>query len=204
MKKFVLPISTMMVLMLLVGTVLGCTPVTNEDGGSGMVEVIPGVGATVTAVPYPIEEGGSAVIEPVPAEGTRPYPSFDERRVEALPAPAIVGPGYPGTGEGTPVIGEVPEEIMDEIIADVVERAGVERSAVNVLKSEQVVWPDGSLGCPQPGMVYTQALVNGYHVVLEQGGKSYDYRVTERGSFVLCESRLNRGIPATDAGTPTE
>jgi hypothetical protein len=101
------------------------------------------------------------------------------------------------------VIGEVPQALLDEIIADLAERAGVERAAVQVVRAEQVVWPDGSLGCPQPGMVYTQALVNGYHVVLEHGGKSYDYRATASGSFFLCENSLNLGTPV-EGGLPIE
>jgi hypothetical protein len=33
------------------------------------------------------------------------------------------------------------------------------------------VWNDGSLGCPEPGMMYTQALVNGYWLIIEAGVK---------------------------------
>ena len=50
-----------------------------------------------------------------------------------------------------------------------------------------MTWSDGSLGCPRPGQVYTQALVPGYQVVLEVEGRQYDYRATERGYYVLCE-----------------
>ena len=56
-----------------------------------------------------------------------------------------------------------------------------------------MTWPDGSLGCPQPGQVYTQALVDGYHVVLDADGDELDYRVGSGGSFNLCENGLPRG-----------
>jgi hypothetical protein len=36
-----------------------------------------------------------------------------------------------------------------------------------VVQAEAVTWPDGALGCPEPGIVYTQALVPGYWVVVE-------------------------------------
>jgi hypothetical protein len=32
--------------------------------------------------------------------------------------------------------------------------------------AERVTWSDGSLGCPEPDMMYTQALVEGYRIVL--------------------------------------
>jgi hypothetical protein len=32
--------------------------------------------------------------------------------------------------------------------------------------AERVTWSDGSLGCPEPDMLYTQALVEGYRIVL--------------------------------------
>ncbi|WP_418605475.1 hypothetical protein [Georgenia sp. SUBG003] len=51
-----------------------------------------------------------------------------------------------------------------------------------------MTWNDGSLGCPEPGTVYTQALVDGYHVVLEAGGERYDYRVGGAADVRLCTS----------------
>jgi hypothetical protein len=54
------------------------------------------------------------------------------------------------------------------------------------VRAESVVWSDGSLGCPEPGMEYTQALVNGYWVIVEAAGKKYDFRVGGGGSFRLC------------------
>ena len=49
-----------------------------------------------------------------------------------------------------------------------------------------MTWSDSSLGCPEPGLVYTQALVPGYHVILEQAGTQYDYHADRRGNFSLC------------------
>jgi hypothetical protein len=193
MRKFSLSIGIVVVgavVLLLVG--IGCTPVTSQE--------------VTRTVAYPDYLGVTPAVEPIPAEGTRPYPSLENRRLEALsPSPEIDEPGYPNPeeGSGVGVIGEVPQELLDEIIAGLAARVGVERAAVRVIRAEQVVWPDGSLGCPQPGMVYTQALVDGYHVVLEHGGKSYDYRATSSGSFFLCENSLNLGTPV-EGGVPID
>jgi hypothetical protein len=58
---------------------------------------------------------------------------------------------------------------------------------MSVVRSEELVFSDGSLGCGRPGQVSTQALVPGYRVVLSLDGKQYDYRVTRQGAFTLCE-----------------
>ena len=99
-----------------------------------------------------------------------------------------------------PVIGEVPAEILDEIIAELVERTGSERVDIQMIRAESVVWNNGSLGCPQPGEFYIQMLINGYWVVLEVEGVEYDYRVSDKGYFTLCERR--GGLPVSPPGDP--
>ena len=47
-------------------------------------------------------------------------------------------------------------------------------------------WNDGSLGCPQPGELYTQALVDGFQVLLEVDGEEFDYRVGSGTAVHLC------------------
>jgi hypothetical protein len=91
------------------------------------------------------------------------------------------------------VIGEVPEELMAQILADAADRAETDADALEVLRAEAVTWNDGSLGCPEPDMTYTQALVDGYHVVIDAGGTELDYRAAGTGTFRLCE---NPGRPA--------
>jgi hypothetical protein len=49
-----------------------------------------------------------------------------------------------------------------------------------------VTWPDGSLGCPQPGVNYTMALVPGYRIRVRAGERVLDYHASQRGYFVLC------------------
>ena len=85
------------------------------------------------------------------------------------------------------VTGEVPGEVLDPILDDLATRVDAERSEVRVLRAEAVVFSDGSLGCPEPGQVYTQATVEGYRVVLGYGDREYDYRAGRRGFFVLCD-----------------
>jgi hypothetical protein len=85
-------------------------------------------------------------------------------------------------------IGEVPADLLDAISSDAAERAGVEQDDVTILTAESVTWSDGSLGCPEPGMMYTQALVPGYRVVVEAGGKEMSFHASERGDFQFCEN----------------
>lgn len=84
------------------------------------------------------------------------------------------------------IVGEVPPDLMAKIKDDMAQRLGIRSDTIVELTGEFVEWSDGSLGCPEPGVVYTQAQVKGYHVVLQAGNTVYDYRATTRGAFRLC------------------
>ncbi len=62
-----------------------------------------------------------------------------------------------------------------------------------MVSTDATIWNSGALGCPQPGKLYTQALVPGYRIVLEAGGQTLDYRATESGSVKLCEGGVVSG-----------
>ena len=106
----------------------------------------------------------------------------DARPTRSAPAIETVPP----TDE--PVTGEVPAELLADIVADAAQRTGVDRDAVEVISAEAVTWNDGSLGCPEPGMSYTMALVEGYHLILRAADEDLDYRASARGGFRLCEN----------------
>ncbi|HWL49895.1 MAG TPA: hypothetical protein VNT92_08455 [Acidimicrobiia bacterium] len=71
---------------------------------------------------------------------------------------------------------------------DLAQRLGVDPEQLEVISAEEVTWPDGSLGCPEPGMSYTQALVDGSKVVLEHDGRVYVYHAGDDGEPFLCPS----------------
>ena len=64
--------------------------------------------------------------------------------------------------------------------------SGVDASRIRVLEAAAVTWSDGALGCPEPNRFYTQALVPGYRVRIDAGGKLLVYHANARGSWVLC------------------
>ena len=51
--------------------------------------------------------------------------------------------------------------ILEPILNKAAELANVAPEQLVMVRAESVVWNDGSLGCPAPGMDYTQALING-------------------------------------------
>lgn len=84
--------------------------------------------------------------------------------------------------------GELIDQLTSDAVADLAARLGVPATAIEVLKAEQVTWPDGSLGCPEPGQAYTQAQVDGYRVVLQHDGRVYLYHAGGDGPIFLCQS----------------
>jgi hypothetical protein len=49
-----------------------------------------------------------------------------------------------------------------------------------------VVWPDASLGCPQPEKAYAQVVTPGYSIVLKVAEKEYPYHTDGSATVILC------------------
>ncbi len=128
------------------------------------------------------QPGGTAApsVSPAATPSTTPMASPASSPVRTIPR--VSPPATPTDGEG------VPAAITTAVLDDVVERTGVEPGSVVVIKAEPTVWPNGALGCPEPGKMYTEALEPGYWLVVEAGGQRMDYRVTRRGTLKLCEN----------------
>ena len=97
------------------------------------------------------------------------------------------------SAQASRVESQVPEAILGPILNEAAKLANVPPQQLVIVRAEAVVWNDGSLGCPEPGMEYTQALVNGYWVVINATERTYDFRVGRNGSFRLCPQ--GRGHP---------
>jgi hypothetical protein len=59
--------------------------------------------------------------------------------------------------------------------------------AIQVSAVADVVWPDTSLGCPQPGLAYAQVITPGYIIVLEVAGTTYRYHADDSATVLLCQ-----------------
>ena len=61
---------------------------------------------------------------------------------------------------------------------------------MTLVQAQQTEWPDGSMGCPEPGSSFTLAPVDGYWVVLDTGSQLLDYRISLKGFFIRCDRQL--------------
>ena len=163
----------------------------------GALALLWGLSVTLVAcVPSGGEEGSAEEAMPL-STGTTAPPAETTPTVEAI-TPAEVTATAETPPEGAPELptGEVPPTLFDAALADALARSGGDRSSVTVQTAEQVQWSDGSLGCPAPDMMYTQAIVDGYHVIFDIAGQTYDYRLSDRGAFLLCQD----GLPVFSGG----
>jgi hypothetical protein len=90
------------------------------------------------------------------------------------------------------------EPRVQEAIALLVDD-GVERDTIEVVLAEPVVWSDGSIGCPEPGVMYTQALVEGYRIVLAVDGEEVAFHGADNQPPFRCDGPVE---PAS-GGTPS-
>ncbi|MFO7960400.1 MAG: hypothetical protein R6U94_05595 [Nitriliruptoraceae bacterium] len=72
-------------------------------------------------------------------------------------------------------------------IADAAERTGLAEDDIEVEDLSMVTWSDGALGCPEPDVMYTQALVEGYRIVLDADGRQLVYHGALGDDPFLCE-----------------
>jgi hypothetical protein len=92
----------------------------------------------------------------------------------------------PAAPAAPPLPPGLPTAMSEAVFADAANRAGVAREAVRIDRVESVTWRDGSLGCPQPDRLYTQALVPGWRIALTAGPRAMVYHASRRGGWLWC------------------
>jgi hypothetical protein len=97
----------------------------------------------------------------------------------------------------TPMPAYTLHSVTEAALAEAARQTGTDRSKLSVVQAEMVTWRDGSLGCPQPGMRYTDALVPGFRVRIQAGERVLDYHASSRGGLMLCpEGRAVEPLPS--------
>jgi hypothetical protein len=92
---------------------------------------------------------------------------------------------------GTPVTtSAIPPAVRRAVVADAAQRFRVAANGVVLAQAERVTWPDSSLGCPEPGHVYGQALVAGFRVVAKTVEGELLYHTDTRGTVLNCAQAL--------------
>lgn len=110
----------------------------------------------------------------VPLSPTRPIPE-----VTVVESPTILTPSDPGL-----------QKLVLQAREDLAGRLSIEVDQIDLVEVKAVVWPDASLGCPQPGVVYKQVPQDGALIRLRAEGRVFDYHSGgSRGPF-LCERTL--------------
>jgi len=113
---------------------------------------------------------------------------------------AIAGGEVPLPSGGT-VTQDLPADnpVAQALVGELAAQLGIAASEVTVRAARGVTWGDASLGCPMPGLAYTQALVDGAQVVMDVGSVRYDYRTDGGSRIVWC--REGEPVPVGGART---
>ena len=80
------------------------------------------------------------------------------------------------------------QQLIDDATRDLSRRLLVPAEGIELVDYREVEWPDGAVGCPEDGQVYTQAIVDGSQILLRADGRIYDYHAGSDGVVFLCSS----------------
>lgn len=86
--------------------------------------------------------------------------------------------------------GQVDASLASEVdlaVTDAAAEAGVSPEDVEVVLAEPVTWSDGAIGCPEPDGMYTQALVEGYRILLDVDGTEVAYHGADGSEPFRCD-----------------
>lgn len=177
---------TKMVLAFILLFLIGCTAVTTpEEPEATAVPAEP----PVQEVPPMNDE--TPENEPVEGEAPEVAPTPTSDKQVSEPVTVDLGAVTPVPLESTPVVQPAPgnpglKDPMVQAMNDLSQRLGVAVEDIELVSLLEVTWRDGSLGCPEAGVAYTQALVPGQQMILQVNGEEYHYHSGKNSVFTYC------------------
>ena len=187
----------LLVCWLMIAGVAGCgqaatslsvetTPVASPDTPVGEVEPSPPVSAPSEKA-TPAEPGTPAPLgTAVPISPTQ---MIQEGTMSI--SPTIPSPSNPAL-----------QGLVMQAKEDLARRLSIEADQIELLEVSAVVWPDGGLGCPQPGMVYTQVQHDGALIRLRVGKRIYNYHNGGNRPPFLCEQAVGQAVGSDSLSPP--
>ncbi len=136
-----------------------------------------------------------------PKKSTTPSPSKTLLPLETqiTATPALPGGSIHITPSAPTPNGPGLQSLIESAKADLATRLAISADDIILLEASSVVWPDTSLGCPQPGMQYAQVLTPGYLIRLGAGTQAYEYHTSRETTVLYC---ANPSPPVS--GTPSD
>jgi hypothetical protein len=105
--------------------------------------------------------------------------------------PAIACLGSHSSGERPrteQAVSPVPPQVVERIRQDLAARTGQKGDRFQVQSATTQTWSDGCLGLAQPGELCTQALVEGWRVVMTFNQQQWVYRSNRQGTVFRAET----------------
>ena len=118
------------------------------------------------------------------------------------PAPADVPAGTPP--ERPPAVAGEKMTLERQVLAakaELARRLGVSPDDIEVVDAREVTWPDASVGCPEPGMMYAQVLTPGVLIVLSAQGEQIRFHARLSAVPVPCPADRVRDPAAAPPGS---
>jgi hypothetical protein len=112
--------------------------------------------------------------------GPTPVPTV---QVTAAPSVSPSSNPLPGSN-GNP---DAQAAVVDGALRDAAAHLGVSMADVHVDRVEPRQWGDSSLGCPRPGLMYSQIVTPGFLIIISGAGKILEYHTDTRDRVVLCK-----------------
>jgi hypothetical protein len=105
---------------------------------------------------------------------------------------ATQNPQEDTVNKSTPQVPSDPalEPLVQQARQDLAQRLNIAEDHITLIEAKAVVWPDASLGCPQPDMLYAQVPHDGALILLKVGEREYEYHSGGSRGLFLCEKSL--------------
>ena len=102
----------------------------------------------------------------------------------AVAAPSQIAENTGASGQSD----RVPPKVVKAVIADLSQQQNLPPEKLKVTKYSRESWSDGCLGLPQPEEICSQAIVEGWRVVVSDGSQKWIYRTDNSGRNVRLEA----------------
>ncbi len=145
------------------------------DWGFDRVRLAVGIGRTlgVWVLAWGLIACGSGMpfpVQPRPVDEERAVPTVTvappQDIIVMTPTPEATKANPPANLPQPAPAGQGAEHVVQLARQDLAQKLKLPIEAIREVSVEAVEWPDTSLGCPQPGMMYAQVVTPGFRVVV--------------------------------------